>query len=130
MDALSTPVFRSFLVAAAAMTSFGAYKAATHDSSVTHRLSLHAHVLPNAIYLSAFSDGDIDVTFPDSHLHALTISTRARVADGCRWLGVEKLTPMNDKTFYYEYSETILECDAGATPWFKTPRTGTVTVEK
>ena len=68
-------------------------------------------------------------TFPDSQLHPITFYNRASIHDGCRWLGTETLTPIDSKTFYYDYSETVLECDPGATPFYKTPRTGLVTVE-
>jgi hypothetical protein len=58
----------------------------------------------------------------------MTFEIRASVSDGCRWLGVETLEPIDDKTYAYDYSEYILECDEGATPFLKTPRTGIVDV--
>jgi len=131
MDALLTPLFKSILFAAL-IGSAGIGKLLTTDAdqSVTRQLALHTESLPNAIYLTAWRDGDVSFTFPDSKLHAITFYNRASIHDGCRWLGTESLTPIDDKTFFYDYSETVLDCDAGATPFYKTPRTGLVTVEK
>lgn len=131
MDALTTPLFKSILFATVLSTA-GLGKLLSHetDHSVTRRLALHTEILPNAIYLTAWRDGDVMFTFPDSQLHPITFYNRASIHDGCRWLGTESLTPIDEKTFYYDYSETILDCDAGATPFFKTPRTGLVTVEQ
>lgn len=130
MDALLTPLFKSILFATALSTAgLGAVLSQETDPSVTRRLALHTETLPNAIYLSAWRDGDVMFTFPDSKLHSITFYNRASIHDGCRWLGTESLTPIDAKTFHYDYSETVLDCDAGATPFFKTPRTGLVTVE-
>lgn len=132
MDALTTPLFKSILFATLLSTA-GLGKLLTHeaDHSVTRRLALHTEILPHAIYLTAWRDGDVSFTFPDSKLHPITFYNRASLSDGCRWLATETLTPIDGKTFYYDYSETVLDCDPGASPgYYKTPRTGLVTVEK
>ncbi len=126
------PLVKSLAIAAA-LVGANVVHDATTTHPVTHRLALHA---PNptpppgyvTTYLSAFLDGDIDVTFHDGNLHPLTFRVRATLGDGCRWLGTERLVPIDDETFAYDYSETILDCDAGATPALKTPRAGIVTV--
>jgi len=130
MDALLTPLFKSILFATALSTAgLGAVLSQDTDT-VTRRLSLHTETLPNAIYLTAWRNGDVMFTFPDSQLHSITFYNRAKLADNCQWLATEALTPIDEKTFYYDYSETLLECDPGAKPGYvKTPRTGLVTVE-
>lgn len=131
MDALTTPLFKSILAATVLATAgLGTLLAKEADHSVTRRLALHAEELPNAIYLTAWSSGDVMFTFPDSKLHPITFYNRASIHDGCRWLGTETLTPIDSTTFHYDYTETVLDCDPGSTPFFKTPRTGIVTVEK
>ncbi len=132
MDALTTPLFKSILFATVLSTA-GLGKLLTHetDHSVTRRLALHTEILPNAIYLTAWRDGDVMFTFPDSQLQPITFYNRAKLADNCQWLATESLTPLDARTFYYDYSETLLECDPGASPGYvKTPRTGLVTVEQ
>ena len=99
------------------------------NHSVTHRLALHAPEEPDAYYLSAFHDGDIQLTFHDGELHPVTFHIRAAITDGCRWLATERLDPIDGKTFAYHYSEQIISCDPDATPARKTPRSGIVTVE-
>lgn len=132
MDALLSPLFKSILFATVLSTAgLGALLTQDTDHSVTRRLALHTETLPNTIYLTAWRTGDVMFTFPDSQLHAITFYNRAKLADNCQWLGTETLTPIDAKTFYYDYSETLLECDPGASPgYYKTPRTGLVTVEK
>jgi hypothetical protein len=130
MDALATPLFKSILFATVLSTAgLGKLLTTECDQSVTRRLALHTEVLPNAIYLTAWRDGDVSFTFPDSKLHPITFYNRASIHDGCRWLGTETLTPIDSKTFHYDYTETVIECEPGSTPFFKTPRTGLVTVE-
>lgn len=128
--ALVAPVFKSIALAGLAL---GLGAAASSLSSppepVTHRLRLHACDKPNAVYLSVFRHGDIRVRFRGNSLHPITFETRAQVFDGCRWLGVETLTPRDGRSFHYDYSERILSCRPGATPTDKTPRKGLVTVE-
>lgn len=96
---------------------------------VTRRLVLHAADQPNAIYLTAFRDKQLTMTFDDGTLRPLRFEVRAKIFDGCRWLGVETLAPIDHGTFAYDYSEFVLACEDGATPAIKTPRKGIVTVE-
>ena len=95
---------------------------------VTHHLVLSAPVEANAIYLTAFDNDEVLATFESSELTPFTFEVHAAMPDGCRWLGVETLVPIDDHRFAYDYRETILGCEDGATPFRKTPRTGIVTV--
>ena len=95
---------------------------------VGHRLALHAPKLAGAVYLSAWRDGDVRVT--GTAAGAITFRTRASVSDGCRWMGIETLVPIDAHSYRYSYDEAILACDPGAVPCTKTPRTGIVTVEE
>jgi hypothetical protein len=126
--ALTAPVFKSIALAGLAL-GLGAAASSLSPDRVTHRLALHAVDEPNAIYLSVFRNGDIRVRFDGDELHAITFKTRAYVSDGCRWLGIEKMVPRDERSFDYDYSERILGCEPGATPFRKTPRKGIVTVE-
>lgn len=129
MDALSVPLFRTLLVGVLAAASIAAV-ATTREDPTTRRLSLHAVEERNSYYLTAWDEGDVLVAFPDESLRAVTFYSRARLTDGCRWTGVEKLTPVGEGAFFYEYSETVTDCAPGAHPYRKTPRTGLVTVEQ
>lgn len=129
LQALTTPVWRSVVVGMLLLGVTVTAAVATRDRSVTRRLRLHAVDEPNAIYLTMFRDGDLSVRFPDADLRTLTFHVRASVYDGCRWLGTETLVPIDDRTFAYDYAETILGCEPGAQPLRKTPRQGLVTVE-
>jgi hypothetical protein len=130
LQALQTPAFRSIALAGV-LFGAGAVHARLAHHTVTHRLVLHAIAEPNAFYLSAFRDGraDVRVTVEAGELHPITFEVRASVYDGCRWLGTETLEPIDSHRYAYDYSETILDCDPGATPLRKTPRKGIVTVE-
>jgi hypothetical protein len=126
-QALTTPLFKS-CVLGLVLLSLGATVTALREDPVSRRLSLFAPEVPGDVYISAWRNGDILVTFEDDRLVPLTLKTRARVSDGCRWLAIEKIVPIDRGTFAYDYSEVILECDPGATPARKTPRTGYVLV--
>jgi hypothetical protein len=126
--ALTTPVFKSIALAGLAL-GLGAAASSLSPERVTHRLALHAADEPDSIYLSVFRNGDIRVRFQTDELHPITFKTRASVSDGCRWLGIETLVPRDARSFDYEYSERIIDCDPGARPCRKTPRKGIVTVE-
>jgi hypothetical protein len=125
--ALTTPVLKSLAVASA-LLGLGAAASALTPDHVTHRLRLHAVDNPSHVYLTVFRRGDIRVRFEGKEIIPVTFKTRGRIA-GCRWLGIEKLVPRDERSFDYEYSEQILSCQPGATPWIKTPRKGVVTVE-
>jgi hypothetical protein len=126
--ALTAPVFKSIALAGLAL-GLGVAASSLSPERVTHRLALHAVDAPDAIYLSVFRNGDIRVRFDGDEIHAITFKTYATVFDGCRWLGIEKLVPRDERSFDYDYSERILSCEPGATPTRKTPRKGIVTVE-
>ena len=116
LQALSTPVFKSILLATVAL-SLGAAYVGTRDHAVSRRLVLHAVDEPGAVYLSAWRDGDLNVELASTELTPITLHIRADVSDGCRWLGIEKeLVPIDATTFHYDYNETILECEPGSTP--------------
>ena len=80
------------------------------------------------MYLTAWEHGDVRINV-DGDLVPLTFQTRAEYVDHCRWLGTETLRPIGERRYAYSYSETLLDCDPGATPAIKTPRIGIVTVE-
>ena len=103
-----------------------------HESHrAVHRLALHAPVAPEAIYLTAWSMGDVYITRDDADPTPIVFETRAVLADGCEWLGTETLTPVDDDTYRYVYDETILACAPGHEPgYIKTPRTGIAIVEE
>jgi hypothetical protein len=131
LHALTTPVLKSVVLGGLLLgAGLGAAKIKSSDccSSSMHRLSLHAPVQEGALYLTAFEDGDVRVKLHDGALRPIAFEIRASVNDGCRWLGVETLEPLDQHTYSYSYRETILECDPGATPFLKTPRTGVVVV--
>lgn len=128
LSAVTSPVLGSLVVGCLAL-GLGIAHQATADQPVTRTLRLHAVAEANAIYLSAWRNGDVQVTFPDDELRAVTFRVRATISDGCRWQGTERIVPIDERTFHYDYSEQILSCEPGATPARKTPRQGIVTVE-
>lgn len=127
-QALTTPLLKS-VVLGTLLLSAGAIYAASTDHSVTHRLVLHTIEEPGAIYLSEWKARDVKATFEDGDLRPITFTMTADMFDGCRWRATETLIPIDESTFSYDYSETILGCAEGAVPMIKTPRTGTVTIE-
>ena len=126
-QALTTPLFRS-CVLGLSLLSIGAAAAALREDPVERRLSLFAPEQPESLYISAWRHGDIVMSFDDEQLVPITFTTRASLTDGCRWLGIERLVPLDDRTYSYQYSEVILDCQPGATPALKTPRVGFVRV--
>ena len=125
-QALTFPFYRSIavggLLLALSVTQF-------RTESRVHHLALHAVAQPGALYLTAWRHGNVSVRIRGDKLVPLTFETLASVNDGCRWQGTETLVPIDNRRYAYRYDETILECDPGATPYIKTPRTGIVTVE-
>jgi hypothetical protein len=126
-QALTSPIFRSIAVGgvllALSLSQLGAAK--RHP----RHMVLHAVAEPDAVYLTAWRHGNVPVPFEGDKLIPLTYRTLASVNDGCRWLATETLVPVEATRYFYRYDETILDCDPGATPCRKTPRTGYVTVE-
>ena len=131
-QALTSPVFRSIAVGGVllVLAVFQSGQVGIGATKQTHgrRMVLHARSAPNAIYLTAWRNGPVAVPFDGDELVPLTFTTRASVSDGCRWLATETLVPIGPTRYSYRYEETLLDCDPGATPYVKTPRTGCVTV--
>lgn len=125
-QALTFPFYRSVavggLLLALSVTQF-------RSKPRVHHLALHAVAQPGALYLTAWRHGNVSVPIRGDKLVPLTFETLASVNDGCRWQGTETLVPLDNRRYAYRYDETILDCDPGATPYYKTPRTGIVTVE-
>lgn len=124
-QALTSPVYRSIAVGGLLLALSLAYGRPAHRP----RLVLHAASNPHAIYLTAWRDGDVQMNVEPGSLEPLMFTTKAWVNDGCRWLGIETLDPLGPRVYAYRYDEIILGCNPGAVPYWKTPRTGTVTVE-
>src|SRR5258706_13808431 len=130
MQAVEVPVLKMTMVAALA---FGTYaipiKTAHHHhhGAKQHLLVLHAPVLEHTLYLTAWSNGDFIYPVDLDDKQPIHFAMRARITDGCTWLGEETLTPSGDQ-FAYTYVETILSCQPDARPALKTPRTGYVPI--
>jgi hypothetical protein len=125
-QALTSPVFRSLAVGGLVL---GLSIAMPAKQPHARHLVLHAPSAPHSLYLTAWRHGDIAMPYASDELVPLTFTTRASVSDGCRWLATETLVPIGPARYAYRYDETLLECDADATPCIKTPRSGYVTVE-
>ena len=128
MLAASVPLLKQAAVASAALGLMVGL-AVPHHHLNEHRLSLHAPARCNAIYLTAWAHGDVTIKRDDASPQPITFQTRGVIPDGCTWLGIETLVPIDAHRYYYEYNEEILSCPEGATRYIKTPRQGIVTVE-
>ncbi|MGE5185405.1 MAG: hypothetical protein ACM31C_25250 [Acidobacteriota bacterium] len=129
MLAVEVPVLKTVVLGGVAL-GMAALLHHPHAHASKHRLSLHAPVRADALYLTVFADGDIEVARDDANLRPLTFTTRAFINDGCEWLGIERLTPIDATRYAYSYDESILQCMPDAHPCIKTPRTGIVTVDE
>lgn len=141
MLAVEAPVKKLVVVAGAAL-ALAAFVHRPHAAERTyhHRLTLHAPVEDNSVYLTAFARGRVQHTECDARpleldmqsaeLPPLTFMTRAQLFDGCEWRATEHLVPNGDHSYAYSYEEEIISCRAGAHPTRATPRTGTVTVDR
>jgi hypothetical protein len=127
LQALTFPMYRSVAVGGLLLALTVAQVRAGKTQHV-RRLALHAVAQPGTLYFTAWRHGPVRVPVEGGKLVPLTFETLAAVDDGCRWEGTETLVPINDHSYAYRYDETILDCDAGATPYVKTPRTGVVTI--
>ncbi len=129
LHAVEADRWKTLLVAGLALATMTGVAVARHHHHhpTVHRLALDAPVLPNAFYLTAWSEGDITLAF-DGSPEPVTIKTRALMDDGCHWLATETLTPADETHYAYTYDETILSCEPGARPYIETPRTGVVTI--
>ncbi len=127
MQALEVPVLKSVLFAAAAVGAL-AFVPTAKDTHM-HRLVLHAPVNPHALYLTQWENGPIEVALDPDHLEPLRFEMRAYVSDGCRWLGVEQLTPSGVHRYAYRYNDYKLACEPNALRTVPTPRSGWVEVQ-
>lgn len=126
LHAVEAPVLKMAALGAAVLA--GAFAAADRDPHVVKRLRLYAPERCDAIYLTQWDRGDVFVKSRSERLEPLTFYKRARVWDGCEWMGIETLTPDGPNRYFYRYDERVLSCEPGATPTYKTPRTGYVVV--
>ncbi|MDB4958006.1 MAG: hypothetical protein JWO36_5575 [Myxococcales bacterium] len=129
--ALATPLFRSIALGSILFgLTLGAIITTNHHRT-EHRLVLHTSSRTGAIYLTAWRHGGVRATFEQgAQLQPIVLKTRAQLPDGCRWMGIETLTPLDNNRYFYSYDEEILGCDPGESPgYYKTPRSGIVTVE-
>ncbi len=124
MQALAVPVLKSTLFAAVAVGAL-AFLPAPHAA---HRLILHTQSEPHALYLSQWMEGDLELALDAEHLEPLRFEMRAEVSDGCRWLGVETLTPTGDHRYAYSYADYKLSCEAHSIATIPSQRTGWVEV--
>lgn len=132
MQAVTTPVFRSVVVGGLllGLTVGAGFASKGSPDLVTRRLVLHTVSEPDAIYLSAWRNGDVRVQLEDGELRPITFRVRATIPDGCRWEGTETLVPIDHRSFAYDYSERILSCPEGVESTYReTPRSGIVIVE-
>ena len=126
-QALTAPLLGSIALGGL-LLGLSAIQGTSAPSCVTRQLVLHAEERPNELYLSAFRDNQLTLGMTEGALPPLRFEVRARIFDGCDWLGIETLVPIDDSTYAYDYREVVLACAPGAVPTRKTPRTGTVTV--
>jgi hypothetical protein len=129
MQALVAPVGKSLLIAALAVGAFAVLPHRSHRHHHHHRLVLHAVSNPDALYLSAWMDGPVDVELDADHLRPLHFEMRAHVTDGCYWHGWETLTPSGDHRYAYAYNDEKLACSPHPIATEPTPRTGWVEVQ-
>jgi hypothetical protein len=125
MQALAVPVLKSTLFAALTVGALAVLPA--HHAN--HRLILHTSSEPHALYLSQWMDGDIEMQLDADHLTPLRFEMRAEVSDGCRWLGVETLTPVGEHRFAYTYVDQKLSCAPNPLATIPSQRSGWVEVQ-
>jgi hypothetical protein len=128
--ALASPLFRSIAVGTALLAASVGGFIAHHKCHTHHHLVLHTYSQRGAVYLTAWHNGAVLAPFEGEKLQPLTFTTIADVSDGCRWQGIETLEPIDGNRFAYRYDEKIIECEPGADPYVKTPRTGIVTLAR
>jgi hypothetical protein len=126
LHAIENPTTKLATIAAAAGLAGMLALASAREDTVIRRLVLTAPEQPNAIYLTAWHQGDVFVRVPSGEPRGLTFQVRALVSDGCEWLATERLVPTGGNVYAYSYEEEIVACEPGATPAIKTPRTGIV----
>ena len=133
MQAVEAPVLK-LAIAGGIVLALAAFARPHHPhhraTHTTHRLTLHAQTDPNAYYITPFASGDVTVSRDDELLAPIELRTTTHYVDGCDWMGIDTLIPVDSHTYAYSYDETIMACDEGAIPAYKTPRTGTVIVDE
>jgi len=135
MQALAVPVGKSLVVAMLLTGAVGALAVlparhhCRHHHHHHHRLVLHAETNPDYLYLSAWTDGPVELELDPDHLQPLRFDMRAHVSDGCRWHGWEVLTPSGDHRYTYAYNDEKLTCGPHPLDTVPTPRTGWVEVQ-
>lgn len=129
LQATTVPVLRSMVIGGALLAAVTAGVLATSHKCerVTRRLSLHAPVNPKFVYITAWYRGDVLLRGPSGALQPLTLETRG-TAFGCELAGHETLIPLDERSYAYDYRETVIACPEGIEAPIKTPRTGVVTV--
>ena len=127
-QALTSSLYRSIAVGGLLLAAL-AVAHARGPKPHKHHLALHAVDQPGALYLTRWHNGPVRVSIEGDKLVPLRFSMIASINDGCRWEGIETLMPIDNHRYFYRYDEKILECEPGADPYIKTPRTGLVTIE-
>src|SRR5438874_7705464 len=127
MLAVEVPLFKHAALGVAALGLVVGL--APHHTHHRHHLALHAPSRCHAIYLTAWSQGEVAISRDDAKLETITFETRAIIPDGSIWMGTETLVPIDAHRYRYSYDETILETPPDGTRYVKTPRTGYVVVE-
>jgi hypothetical protein len=121
LQAVEAPVLKMAAFAGVVVLA-GAF-AAPRDPSVVQRLELHAPKRANAIYETAWADGDVYIKLRDGKPAPRTFQKRS-FHWGCEWLSVETIVPDGPNRYFYTYDEEKLWCADGAPPSIATPRTG------
>jgi hypothetical protein len=122
LHAVETPLLKLAAVAGAAL-AIGAFAAPAHDSAVVQRVQLHAPKRPNAIYETAWANGDVYIRLHDG-IPAPRVFQKRSFHYGCEWLSIETLVPQGPNRYFYTYDEEKLWCADDAPPSITTPRTG------
>lgn len=130
MLAVEVPLLKQAAIATAALGLVVGMAMPHHSHLTRHRLGLHAPKRCHAIYLTAWEHGDVTIVRDDAHPRSIVFNTREVIPDGSTWLGTETLVPLDDRTYSYQYDETVLEDIPGGTRYIKTPRHGVVTVDE
>jgi len=122
LHAVEAPVLKLAAVAGAALL-VGAFARPSPTHEVRQRLVLHAPSRCNAVYDTAFENGEVMVTLPDGQPRTFVFIQRGHHW-GCDWRATETLIPDGPNRYYYSYDEEKLGCSPDAEPSIVTPRSG------
>jgi hypothetical protein len=122
LQAVEAPVLKMVAIAGAALLA-GAFAAPERDPGVVQRLQLFAPERPNAIYETAWAEGDVFIKLRDGKPAPRTFQKRS-FHFGCEWLSVEVIVPDGPNRYFYTYDEEKLWCAEDAPASIATPRTG------